>query len=164
MLALRYAGVVALTLWVGGAVALGAVAAPSIFDVLAARHVADDRVVAGAVFGETSRRFHLLSYACAVALFGSLLSRAVLGPRPRRFAVRLAVALLMLLAVGYSGFVLSEQIARASAEIGVAVSTLPEQDPRRIAFGRLHAWSLGVWLVPIAGGLCLLFMELKDPA
>ena len=35
MLALRYAGVLALTLWVGGLLVLGAIAAPSIFDVLA---------------------------------------------------------------------------------------------------------------------------------
>ena len=42
MLALRYAGLVALTVWVGGLIVLGAIAAPSIFDVLAARHVVDD--------------------------------------------------------------------------------------------------------------------------
>ena len=41
MLALRYAGVLALTLWVGGLLVLGAIAAPSIFEVLAIRHVAD---------------------------------------------------------------------------------------------------------------------------
>ncbi len=164
MLALRYASVLALTLWVGGAVALGAVAAPSIFDVLAARHLADDRVVAGAIFGETSRRFHLVAYGCGIALFGSLLLRAVLGPRPRRFAVRLAVALVMLLATAYSGLVVSERIERSRREIGVAVATLPEQDPRRIAFGRLHATSSALWMLPIAGGLFLLFMELRDPA
>ena len=47
MLALRYAGVLALTVWVGGLLVLGAIAAPSIFDVLALRHVADDRLLAG---------------------------------------------------------------------------------------------------------------------
>lgn len=162
MLALRYAGVLALTLWVGGGLVLGAIGAPSIFDVLAARHVADDRVLAGAIFGETLRRFHPLSYACGLVLLGSLLARGVLGPRPIRFAVRLGIALAMLLAAAYSGVVVSGRIARAQSDIGAAVSSLPENDPRRVAFGRLHATSTGLLMVPMIGGLLLLWLELKD--
>lgn len=162
MLALRYAGVLALTLWVGGLLALGTVAAPSTFDILAARHVADDRVLAGAIFGETLRRFHLLSYACGFVFLGTLLVRGVLGPRPIMFAARLAIVLVMLAATAYAGFVVSARIARAQAQIGAAPSSLPEGDPRRVAFGRLHAMSTGLEMVPILGGLLLLFRELKD--
>lgn len=162
MLALRYAAVVALTLWVGGLLALGAIAAPSIFDVVAIRHVADGRLLAGAIVGETLRRFHLLSYGAAAVLLISLLTRAVLGPRPRRFAVRFAVAFVMTAATAYAGLVLAPRIARTQAEIGAAPSTLPETDPRRVEFGRLHGTSSGLLLVPLAGGLLLLFWELKD--
>jgi hypothetical protein len=162
MPALRYAAVLALTLWVGGGLVLGAIAAPSIFDVLAARHVADDRVVAGAIFGEALRRFHLLSYACGAVLLGSLVARALLGPRPIKFTLRLGLALIMLLAAAYSGIVVSGRIARAQSDIGAAVSSLPESDPRRAAFGRLHATSTGLLMVPLIGGLLLLWLELKD--
>ena len=104
MLALRYVGVLALTLWVGGLLVLGAIAAPAIFDVVAARqHVAGDRMLAGAIFGETLRRFHLLSYVCGFVLLGTLVVRGVLGPRPIRFAARLGVAFLMLARVGVLG-------------------------------------------------------------
>ena len=162
MLALRYAGVVALTLWVGGLLALGAFAAPATFEVLAARHVAGDRLLAGAIFGETLHRFHLLSYGCGAVLLVTLLIRGVLGPRPIMFAARLAVVLAMLAATGYAGFVVAPNIARVQADIGVAPSSLPEGDPRRAAFGRLHATATGLELVPILGGLLLLFRELKD--
>jgi hypothetical protein len=163
MLALRYAGLVALTLWVGGLLALGAIGAPAIFDVLAARHVAGDRVIAGAIFGEILGRFHLLAYACGVVLLGTLLVRGIMGPRPIMFAVRLAVAFVMLLATAYSGLIVSATIARTQAEIGAAPpSSLPEGDPRRVEFGRLHAMSTGLAVVPILGGLFLLFRELKD--
>jgi uncharacterized membrane protein len=162
MLALRYAGVLALTLWVGGLLALAAIAAPSTFDVLAARHVADDRLLGGAIFGEILRRFHLLSYACGVVLLGTLLVRGVLGPRPTMFAARLALVVVMLAATAYAGFVVSARIARVQAQIGAAPSSLPEGDPRRVAFGRLHAMSTGLELVPVLGGLLLLFRELKD--
>jgi len=162
MLGLRYAGVLALTLWVGGLVVLGAIGAPAIFAVLAARHVAGDQVIAGAVFGEILGRFHLMAYACGVVLLGSLLARGVMGPRPIMFAVRLAIAFVMLLTTAYSGLIVSAKIARTQTEIGAAPSSLAEGDPRRVAFGRLHAMSTGLAVVPILGGLFLLFRELKD--
>lgn len=162
MLALRFAGLLALTLWVGGLVVLGAIAAPSIFDVLAVRHIADDRLVAGALFGEILRRFHLLSYLCGTVLLLTLVARGVLGPRPIWFAARVGTAFLMLAATAYSGLVVSNQIARLQMEIGVAPSSLPATDPRRLAFGRLHATSTGLEMIPVLGGLLLLFRELKD--
>lgn len=162
MLALRFAGVVALTLWVGGLLVLGAIAAPSVFEVLATQQVASDRVIAGAVFGEILRRFHLLSYICGFVLLTTLLTRGVLGPRPIWFAARVGTACLMVAATAYSGLVLSPAIARVQAQIGGSPSSLPEGDPRRAAFGRLHATSTGLQLVPILGGLLLLFRELKD--
>jgi len=163
MLGLRYAGLLALTLWVGGLVVLGAIGAPAIFEVLAARHVASDRVIAGAIFGEILGRFHLLAYACGVVLLGSLIARGVMGPRPIMFAVRLAIAFVMLIATAYSGLVVSANIARVQAEIGAAApSSLAPEDPRRVAFGRLHALSTGLAVVPVLGGLFLLFRELKD--
>jgi len=154
--------VVALTLWVGGLLVLGAIAAPSIFDVLALHHVASDRIIAGAVFGEILRRFHLLSYACGFVLLATLLTRGVLGPRPIWFAARVGTACLMVAATAYSGLVVSPEIARVQAQIGGSPSSLPEGDPRRAAFGRLHATSTGLQLVPILGGLLLLLSELKD--
>ena len=120
------------------------------------------RVVAGAVFGEMLRRFHLLSYVCGAALLGALFARAVLGPRPRWFGIRVALTIAMLAASAYSGMIVSGRIERARAEIGVAPSSLPETDPRRLAFGRLHATSSGLQLIPVLGGLVLLFLEMKE--
>jgi hypothetical protein len=162
MLALRYAALLALVVWVGGLVALGAVAAPATFDVMAARQIADGRVIAGAVFGEMLDRFHHISYVCGAVLPGSLVVRGVLGPRPRRFGLRIAVSFLMLAAVLYSGFLLSPRITRLQQSIGVAPSSLPATDARRVAFGRLHGLSNAVQLIPLLGGLLLLAFEMKD--
>src|SRR4029078_11412741 len=105
MLGLRFGGVVALTLWVGGLLVLGAIAAPSIFEVLAAHQVTNDRVIAGAVFGEVLRRFHWLSYGCGFVLLSPLIARGVLGPRPIWCAARVGTACLMVAAAAYSGLV-----------------------------------------------------------
>jgi len=164
MLVLRFATVLAIAVWIGGLLALGAVAAPAIFDVVALRQVPDDRLLAGAIFGEVLRRFHLVSYGCGALILMSLVTRAVLGPRPRRFSLRLTVATLMLAASLYSGMVLSSRIARVQHEIGVSTSpsSLPATDPRRLAFGRLHGQSTLIQLVPLIGGVVLMLFELKD--
>lgn len=162
MLALRFAALMALTLWVGGLLVLGLIAAPSIFDVTAARGIADGRVVAGAIFGEALRRFHLLSYGCGLFLFATLIARTVLGPRPVKLAVRLGILIVMLAAAGYSGMVVTSEIDALRSDIGVAPSSLPDDDPRRVAFGRLHALSTALQFIPALGGLVLMVFELKD--
>ena len=130
MLALRYVAVLALVVWVGGLIALGGIAAPSIFDVMSVRAVANGRLVAGDIFGETLRRFHLVSYASGALLLLTLVARAILGPRPRRFAWRALLASAMLAVTVFSG-VLRRGTAsrRSSSEIGVAPSSLAPQRP-----------------------------------
>ena len=161
MLALRYAAVLALVFWIGGLAALGALAAPATFEVLAAR-AADGRAAAGAVVGETLRRFHHAAYLCGGVVVLSLAIRGVLGPRPRPFGIRVATAALMIGATAYSGLVLSPRIAQAQRTLGVSPSTLADGDPRRAEFNRLHGQSMSLQLVPLLGGLVLLFWEMKD--
>jgi hypothetical protein len=162
MLALRFAGLLALAVWFGGLVTLGAIAAPAIFDVVSLRQVADGRVLSGAIFGEILRRFHLVAYGCATFVIGGLIARAVLGPRPRRFALRVGIAAAMLAATLYSGLVLSPRIEQLRAETGGSPSSLDANDPRRIAFGQLHGRSTTIHLVAMIGGLMLLILEARE--
>ena len=162
MLALRYAALLALGVWAGGLLALGLVAAPAAFDVLAARQVAEGRLLAGAIFGETLRRFHQIGYLCGGVLILSLAARRILGPRPRRAGVRVALASIMLAATMYSGLVVAGRIQSLQQHIGASPSSLPPEDPRRAEFGRLHATSTILLLVPILGSLLLIWWELRD--
>jgi hypothetical protein len=118
-------------------------------------------VLAGAIFGETLRRFHFVSYGAGGLLLLTLVARGVLGPRPRRFAWRAALATLMLAASLAAGTVVAWRIAAVQHSIDGSVSALPETDQRRIEFGRLHALATGLELIPIVGGLALIYWELK---
>ncbi|HEY3885797.1 MAG TPA: DUF4149 domain-containing protein [Vicinamibacterales bacterium] len=162
MLALRYVALLALVTWVGGLLALGGIAAPVVFDVTAARHVADGRLLAGALFGEMLRRFQPVSWTAGGVLLLTLIARAVLGPRPRRLAWRAAVATVMLAASLYAGLVVTTRMEQLEAGIGVAPSSLAPDDARRIDFGRLHGLASGLQLVPLLGGLLLMFWEMKE--
>jgi hypothetical protein len=162
MLALRFAALLILVIWVGGLLALGAIAAPAIFDVLAATQADSARMLAGALFGEILRRFHMVSYAAGTLLLGTLLLRRVLGPPPRRFAWRAGLAALMLAASVYSGLVVATRIRQLQHDIGVAPSSLPAGDARRAEFGRLHGLSTALELVPVVGGLMLIYWEIRE--
>ena len=164
MLVLRFATVLAIAVWIGGLIALGGIAAPAIFEVVSLRQVPDGRMLSGAIVGEALRRFDVVSYGCGALILAALAVRAVLGPRPRRFSIRVAIAVLMLGTSLYAGMVLSSRIAAVQQEIGagVAPSSLPANDPRRVEFGRLHGQSTLIQLVPILGGLVLIFFELRD--
>jgi hypothetical protein len=162
MRALRYAALLALTVWAGGLVALGSVAAPAIFDVTASRGVADGRALAGAIFGEALRRFHTVAYYCAAVLLLSLIVRRILGPRPHLAGVRVLLASIMLAATLYSGTVVTGRIRALQEQSSVAPSALPADDPRRAEFTRLHAMSNLLHMVPLVGALALIWFELKD--
>jgi len=162
MLLLRFVGLLALVVWVGGLVALGGIAAPAIFDVMAMRQVADGRLLAGALFGEVLRRFFLVSCGAGLLVLASMTLRRILGPKPRHFGFRAGILLLMLIATLYAGIVVAGRIAQLQATMTVAPSSLPDGDPRRIEFGRLHLLSTSLQLVPLLGGLALIFWELKE--
>jgi hypothetical protein len=162
MVVLRYVALLALVVWIGGLVALGAIAAPVAFDVTAARQLPDHRLLAGALFGEMLRRFTLVAYGAGGVLLLTLIARRILGPRPHRFAWRAGLAVLMLAATAYSGIVVASRIAALQTEMGVAPSALPVGDVRRVAFGRLHGLSTALQAVPLLGGLALIFLEIKE--
>ena len=162
MLALRYIAMVALVVWIGGLVALGAIAAPVAFDVTASRQLAEPRLVAGALFGEMLRRFTLVSYAAGAIMILCLITRRILGPRPRHFGLRAGIIALMLAATAYAGIVVASRIEALQHEIGGAPSSLAPADPRRVEFGRLHGLSTALQLIPLLGGLALIFWEIKE--
>ena len=112
MVVLRYAYVLALAVWLGGMLVLGALVAPTTFQVLQVSDPVGGRVLAGAVFGATIARFHYVSYAAGAILLLSLMAMALLGPRPRHFAVRTGIVLTMLVVSAYSGVVVLGRIER----------------------------------------------------
>jgi len=145
-------------------VVLGAVVAPATFEALPAREPETGRALAGAVFGASLLRFHWVSYACGIVTVLALGAMAALGPRPKAFAIRLAIATAMLGVAVYSGVVVLGGIDRVQREIGrgVAVSSLPATDERRVRFDRLHELSTSLMLVNIGAALVLLVWHARE--
>ncbi len=160
--ALRYVYVLALVAWLGGMVVLGAIVAPATFQVLQAAAPGTGRALAGDLFGEILARFHYLAYAAGGLLLVTFIAIAVLGPRPRSFAIRLAIIAAMLLVALYSGLIVLPTIDAIQLEAGQLPSLLPEADPRRVRFDQLHQLSTRLMMVNIVGAIALLYWEARD--
>ena len=162
MLVLRYAYVLALVVWLGGMVLLGAVVAPTTFQVLQASAPEQGRALAGELFGTMLARFHYVAYAAGAILLVALAAMAVLGPRPAQFAVRSAIVGVMLLVALYSGEIVLRQVDALQQEVGALPSTLPAGDPQRVRFDALHQLSTRLMMFNIAAALVLLYWEARE--
>jgi uncharacterized membrane protein len=162
MLALRYLYVLALVVWLGGMVILGALVAPTTFQVLQASAPATGRELAGAVFGAMLARFNYVAYTAGGLLLVTLAVMRVLGPRPRHVGVRAIIAALMLAVALYSGRVVLRQIDAVQSEAGELPSRLVAGDERRVRFDALHLLSVRLMMFNIAGGLVLLYWEARE--
>ena len=162
MLALRFVYVLALAVWLGGMTILGAVIAPTIFQTLQAANPDSGRALAGLAFGAMLARFHYVAYGCGALLLVMLIVMALLGPRPKGFAIRCALVGSMLCVAAYSGRVVLREVDAIQLEVGTLPSHLPAGDPRRVRFDELHQLSTRLMMVNLLGALALLYWEAAE--
>jgi len=162
MILLRYLYVVALVLWVGGLVVAGALVAPSVFGVLQAWNQSQGRVLAGQVFGEVLLRLTWLSYVMGAVMFITLTLHRLLGARPIKYGIRVGIMALMLVMMMVTGFYLIPEVDAIQAEVSGPVAELPDTDPRRVAFNRLHGLSNILFSITALGGLALCWWEARE--
>lgn len=162
MLALRLVYVLALAVWLGGMAILGAVVAPTIFQTLQTADPEGGRALAGLAFGAMLARFHYVAYGCGALLLVMLIIMAVLGPRPKAFAVRCGLVAAMLAVSAYTGVVVLGEIDAIQREVGALPSRLPAGDLRRIRFDELHQLSTRLVMVNLLGALALVYWEAAE--
>jgi hypothetical protein len=175
---LRFAYVLALTLWLGSMITLGGLVAPALFSTLTALDPESGRALAGQAFGTILSRFHYAAYGTGIVMLVSLAAMALLGPRPRSLAIRLGIVALMLLITAYSGFVVLREVDGIQREMTALASTasdhktrvsplpssLPSGDPRRQRFEQLQVLSTRLMMFNVGAALVLLAWEAREPS
>jgi len=162
MIFLRYLYVVALVLWVGGLFVSGALVAPSLFGVLQAWNESEGRVLAGQVFGEVLLRLTWLSYVMGGIMFITLTLHRILGARPVKYGIRVGIMAMMLVMMFITGFMLIPRVDAIQAEVKGPIAQLPDTDPRRVEFNRLHGLSNILFSITAIGGLALCWWEARE--
>lgn len=132
---LRVAQLIAACAWLGAALLFAAVVAPAAFAAL------PTRTLAGALVGAV---LPAVFYSGMVVGLGLFLAALVVG-RGRIVTLGTVAGLLMAVSCAAAELVVAPRIERARVAIGGPVESVPPSDPRRIAFGRLHAASV-LWL------------------
>jgi hypothetical protein len=158
---LRFVALVALAVWVGGLATVGGLGAPAMFDALASQDPTG--ALAGRVFGAVYTRLQYLAWALGVLVLASLGARAAIGPRPRRFGLRMWAVAGMLAASLAGVFLIAPRIESLRAGVHGSMQSLPDDDARRVTFGRLHGLSTGLMALTVLAGLGLLWAEMRDP-
>ena len=139
-----------LSLWVGGLAALAIVAAPAIF------RYSTSRGAAGAIFGPTLRIFAWVELACALLLVGSSILITLKDPRPWPVEfIRLSIVGIMVLVLSSYAF----GIYPAVGAERVRIADLPEDDPGRARFNRLHKLSVRLVGTNLLAGIALLILS-----
>lgn len=159
---LRVVSLALIALWIGGLTVLGIIAAPAIFSVLEVQDPVAGRTLAGMVFGDIFARFQQLAWGLGAGLLTLLGLRAALGPRPRRLAIQIWMVTGMLAASAYTGLIVSPRIEALRTETASTMAALPDTDPRKMEFGRLHGLSNGLMALTLAAGLAIFWIELRE--
>jgi hypothetical protein len=158
----RFASLLLLALWIGGLAVLGGVTAPALFDTLQAQDPATGRALAGTLFGAVLLRFHHWSWLAGGALLVLIGIRAALGPPPRHFKIQMMVVAAMLALSAYSALVISPSIDEIRRTAAGTIQSLPDGDPAKVRFGRLHGLSNVMMLVTLVAGVWLFRIESSD--
>jgi hypothetical protein len=133
---IRFTSLFALGLWVGGGAAVAFVVAPVVFQ------LAGSRQRAGEIVGGILQRFDTVAFVAGpVAIAAILLEMAGTVGAARTLTLKLALVAGMLGLALYSRFALAPEIRALRAALG-DIDQVPEDDPRRRAFGRLHGASV----------------------
>ena len=140
---MSYLGTLLLAAWTGAALLFAVSVAPAAFAVLPAR------ALAGELVGRILPVIFVTGMASAAAAFALDWPYA----RTSRARFRGGALIVATISCGVAQFGIGPRISAVRAEMGPVIEALAADDPRRRAFGQLHAMSiawLGIGMLAIA--------------
>lgn len=138
-------------LWLGAAVFFSTSVAQAAFSVL------PTRTLAGAFVGKT---LPVVFYAGIVAGCTVLAFELAAGAGARS-AWRLGAAMVVAITCAVAQFGIGARIERVRASIPGAIDDLPANDARRVAFGQLHAVSVGLLGIAILAAVLIVVLAAR---
>ena len=149
---LRFLMLISLVAWIGGLVFFAFVLAPTAFQVLPNTHLA------GNVVGRALGKLHWLAiFSGIVFLISSLLYSRVTQGSAHVFAARHVLIILMLALTLFSQYWIISRMDTLRAKIS-DFAAVPLNDPARMQFDTLHAWSTRVEGAVLVLGLVAVYL------
>ena len=149
---LRFLMLISLVVWIGGLVFFAFVLAPTAFQVLPNTHLA------GNVVGRALGKLHWLAiFSGIVFLISSLLYSRVTQGSAHVFAARHVLIILMLALTLFSQYWIISRMDTLRAKVS-DFAAVPLNDPARMQFDTLHAWSTRVEGAVLVLGLVAVYL------
>jgi uncharacterized membrane protein len=132
---LRFLMLLSLVCWIGGLIFFAFVLAPTAFSILPTTHLA------GNVVGRALGKLHWIAIVSGIVFLGSsLVYNRLVDGTAHVFAARHVLLCLMLALTLVSQFGIIPRMDTLRASLG-EVSAAPIDNPERVQFDLLHAWS-----------------------
>jgi len=145
-----------LIVWIGGLIFFAFVLAPTAFSVLPTTHLA------GNVVGRTLSKLHWMAIVASIVfLISSLLYSRLTDGTAHIFAARNILLCLMLALTLVSQFGIIPRMDTLRASLG-EVSAAPINNPDRVRFDALHAWSTRVESAVLLLGLVVVYLTARS--
>ena len=153
----RYLMLLSLVIWVGGLIFFAFVLAPTVFH----PGILPTRQLAGNVVNRSLGILHGMGICCGV-LFAvtSMIDARVVEGRAEPFAARHLLVYTMIILTLVSMFAVGARMQVLRNQMAV-IDQVPQDDPRRVEFNRLHVWSTRIEGTVLVLGLALLYLTAR---
>ena len=152
-----------LACWFGAALFFGAVVAPAAFGVLRSFGLPNANEIAGSIVTRSLSVINIAGFLIALLLLLSLIVRRSAGRVS--FIVECICLVLIGLATAIGHWVIAARMRALRVAMVVPIDQIAVDDPRRVAFGALHGYSvnaLGLAMIAALVALVLMARNLRN--
>jgi len=155
---MNFTRLILLACWFGAALFFGAVVAPAAFGVLRSFGLANANEIAGSIVTRSLSVINIAGFLIALLLLLSLLLWRNSAGRVS-FIIECVCLVVIALATGVGHWVIAARMRALRAAMVLPIDQIAADDPRRIAFGVLHGYSVNVLgLAMIAALIAMVLM------
>jgi uncharacterized membrane protein len=148
---LRYLMLLSLIVWIGSLIFFAFVLAPTAFQILPTTHLA------GSLVGRALNKLHYMAIVCGIVfLLSSLIYNWLNEGEVHLFAARQVLVAVMLALTCWSQFWIIPRMDALRAQVGDFAAVAPN-DPLRLQFDSLHAWSTRLESLVLLVGLIVIY-------
>jgi hypothetical protein len=161
---MNYTRLILLACWFGAALFFSAVVAPAAFGVLRSFGLPNANEIAGSIVTRSLSVINIAGFVVALLLLLTLLLRRSFSGRVS-FIVEFVCLVIIGLATAVGHWVVAARMRALRAAMVVPIDQVAADDPRRLAFGALHGYSvnaLGLAMIAALVALVLMARNLRN--
>jgi hypothetical protein len=161
---MNFTRLILLACWFGAALYFGAVVAPAALSVLRSFGLANANEIAGSIVTRSQAFVNVAAFLIALLLLLSLLLWRNYGGRIS-FIVECVCLVLIAIATGVGHWVIAARMRALRAAMVLPIDQIAADDPRKLAFGALHGYSvnaLGLAMIAALVALVLMGRNLRN--